>query len=130
MINQIDFFGKEARFHHIGMAVKSIRGLCSECQIFKDETQNVHVAFITLNGIQIELIEPVNEISPVFQSLRKGIKLLHLCYEVPDLEKAIKESRKDGFHCISKPVPATAFDNRKIVWLYSREWGLIELVEK
>ena len=33
-------------------------------------------------------------------------------------------------HKISKPVPAVAFDNRKIVWLYNINLGLVELLER
>ena len=125
-----NFFGIEAKFHHIGIAVHSIKDVSPESKIFIDNTQNVSVAFVSLNGVNVELIEPLNEASPINQSLKKGVKIVHICYEVVDIEQTLEECRTHGFHCIAKPVPATAFEDRRIGWVYSRQYGLIELVEK
>lgn len=127
---ELDFFGEGAEFHHIGIAVKSIRDLKEVGEITNDPIQKVSVAFVTLNGVPIEIIEPSDDDSPVLNSLKKGIKILHLCYSVPDIQLAISESRKHGFHCLHQPVPAAAFDNSNIAWIYSNEYGLIELLEK
>ncbi len=124
------FFGKEARFHHIGMAVESIRAINPACEIFVEKTQRVSLAFIHLNGIRIELLEPWGDNSPIAKSLREGVKLLHLCYEVPDLQAALGICSLAGFHRISTPVPAPVFDNRRIVWVFSKQYGLFELVER
>lgn len=130
MIPELNFFGGEAKFHHIGIAVNSIRTVNPECEIFTDKIQKVSVAFVSLNGIKTELIEPLNENSPVNQSLKKGVKLVHVCYEVSDLEKTLQECRQHGFHCVAKPVSATAFNDRKIAWVYSKYYGLFELLER
>ena len=124
------FFGKEARFHHIGMAVKSIEEVCPGCKPFAEQTQRVSLAFIDLNGIRVELLEPLGDASPIAKNLRDGVKLLHLCYEVADLEEAVELSRSAGFHRLTRPVPAPVFDNRRIVWVFSKEFGLFELVER
>jgi methylmalonyl-CoA/ethylmalonyl-CoA epimerase len=101
----------------------------SDLEVVSDETQNVTVGFVEINGVRIELIEPLGENSPVDASLEKGQRLVHLCYAVPDIEAAIENSWQFGFHCIQKPVPATAFGDNNIAWLFSRTYGLIELVE-
>ncbi len=124
------FFGKEASFHHIGLAVKSIREVNPACEIFVEKTQRVSLAFIQLNGITIELLEPFGDNSPIARSVREGVRLLHLCYEVPDLEAALELCRPAGFHQISRPVPAPVFKNRRIVWVFSKHYGLFELVER
>ncbi|MDR4484792.1 MAG: VOC family protein [Nitrospirales bacterium] len=127
----LDLFGSDATFHHIGLAVVSIRkAVPGDVTIVTDETQRVSVAFIELNGISIELIEPFGEKSPVSASLTQGQRLVHLCFSVSDIEAAIVQARKHDVHCIAKPVPATAFGNRKIAWLFSRTYGTIELVER
>lgn len=126
---QFNFFGENARFHHIGMAVRSIEALSPLSEIITDPNQKVSVTFVLINGLLIELIEPYGDNSPVTQSLQKGTKLIHLCYEVNDLEATIKCCRKNGFHCISPPVPAVAFNRRKIAWLYSNQYGLFELLD-
>jgi methylmalonyl-CoA/ethylmalonyl-CoA epimerase len=130
-ILELDVFGKGAEFDHIGVAVKKIReGQLKDLDIVSDDTQNVTVGFVEINGVRIELIEPLGENSPVDASLEKGQRLVHLCYAVPDIEAAIEHSREFGFHCIQKPVPATAFGDNHIAWLFSRTYGLVELVER
>lgn len=128
-IKRLHFFGENARFHHIGLAVKSIKQVSPSSEIIVDSVQKVFLAFVSVSGVKIELLEPLGENSPISESLKKNIKLLHICYSVPELETAIKECRKYGFHCIAQPVPATAFNNQKIAWVYSTEYGLFELLE-
>lgn len=123
-------FGDEAVFDHVGLAVRSIDSVgAAGLQPVNDPKQSVNVAFVDLHGLKIELVEPAGENNPVSASLERGQKLLHLCFRVPDLERAIEEARHWGFHCIWKPVPAIAFENRPIVWLFSQVYGLVELVE-
>jgi methylmalonyl-CoA/ethylmalonyl-CoA epimerase len=124
------FFGEGARFHHIGMAVDSIRAICPDCEIFAEETQRVSLAFVQLNGITVELLEPRGENSPIARNLDKGVKLLHLCYEVPDLEATLDLCREAGFHRLGPPVPTHVFDGRRLVWVYSKQFGLFELAER
>jgi len=127
---ECEFFGKEAKLHHIGLAVKSIEEVCPACKPFAEQTQKVSLAFVELNGVRIELLEPLGETSPIAKSLQDGVKLLHLCYEVADLEEAVEQSRAAGFHRLTRPVPAPIFENRRIVWTFSKEFGLFELVER
>ena len=127
---EVNLFGEGAIFDHIGLAVKSIREVMGEnSKIVADDTQRVSVAFIETHGIKLELIEMLGENSPITASQEKGQKLVHLCFRVPEIALAVEIGRKNGFHCIAKPVPAKAFENRKIAWLFSRTYGLIELLE-
>lgn len=127
---ECNFFGEGARFHHIGLAVESIQAICPSAEIFVEETQRVSLAFIQFNGITVELLESDGENSPIRRSLREGVKLLHLCYETPDLEKALETCRLAGFHRLGPPVPAPLFDGRRLVWVFSKQFGLFELVER
>lgn len=124
------FFGKEARFHHIGLAVKSIRAVSPSSEVFVEPRQRVSLAFILLNGIRIELLEPFGDKSPIARSLHEGVKLLHLCYEVPDLEAAVELCRPAGFHRLGPPVPTAVFVDRRVVWVFSKQYGLFELLER
>jgi methylmalonyl-CoA/ethylmalonyl-CoA epimerase len=123
------FFGEEARFHHVGLAVSSIREVCSECEVVVERTQGVRLGFVNLSGVTLELLEPLDEGSPIARSLREGVKLLHLCYEVPHLETALRHCEEAGFHRISQPVLTRALGNRRVVWLFSKHYGLVELLE-
>lgn len=129
MIVNLDFFGPKARFHHIGMAVRSIEGAVPGLDVVEDPTQRVRVAFIQVAGMTIELIEPASKNSPIDGSLEKGRKLLHFCVEVPSLDGALKHCAPYGFRKMSQATPAAAFEMRKIIWVYSIDFGLVELVE-
>jgi hypothetical protein len=127
----LDLFGSDAAFHHVGLAVRSIsESVGQDASIVHDETQQVSVAFVDLNGVCVELIEPAAERSPVSGNLQQRQPLAHLCFEVADLAEAITASRAAGFHKVARPTPARAFDNRQIAWIYSRTYGLVELLER
>jgi len=129
MLKQLQFFGPSARLHHVGIAVSSIEDAIPGLQSVEDPIQQVRVAFADLAGLTIELIEPVNEQSPIDQSLKKGVKLLHICVEVPSLDTALKFGAENGFRKISSIQPAVAFEMRKIVWVFNAVFGLVELLE-
>lgn len=129
-MREFNFFGEEATFHHLGVGVRSIKDVSPSSEVVTDPVQNVSVAFLCMNGVPLELVEPHGDHSPISESLEKGRKLHHICYTVPDVEGVIKKCRKHGFHCIRRPVPAVAFDNRRIAWVYSKQYGLVELLEK
>ncbi|MCC7009039.1 MAG: VOC family protein [Acidobacteria bacterium] len=119
-----------AVFDHVGMAVRSIRDLADEnTAVIEDPVQRVSVAFVDWGGVRIELIEPLGSASPIDNSLTKGQVLVHLCFRVPDLDRALSQARRAGLVQLARPVPAPAFDGRRIAWLFSRAAGLIELVE-
>ena len=130
------------RFHHVGYAVDSIEKYLEDymvplfapvsvSQTWADQTQQVSVCFVEMQGgTVIELVEPLGPDSPVndvIGSTRGGI--YHLCYEVDDLDATILSFRKKRCMPLGAPVPAVAFDNRRIVLLLTPQRDLIELVE-
>lgn len=125
-----NFFGPGAALHHVGLAVRSIRDTCAECEATLEPSQRVHLAFVSLNGLTVELVEPAGENSPVAKILQGGGKLLHLCFVVPDLEAALRHCRQEGFHRISAPQRVGVFDQRRIAWVFSKYYGLFELLEQ
>lgn len=127
--NVKNFFGEHAVFEHAGIAVRSISDAAQGVQKTEDPVQRVNVAFISINNFRIELIEPLTENSPITNILDKGQSLYHLCFRVPDIKEALETARKHGFHCIARPVPAKAFNDKKIAWVFSKIYGLFELIE-
>ena len=127
--NVKNFFGEHAEFEHAGIAVRSISDTAEGVEITEDPIQRVNVAFIYINDLKVELIEPLAEKSPITNILKKGQSLYHLCFRVPDINNALETARKHGFHCIARPVPAKAFNEKKIAWVFSKTYGLFELVE-
>ena len=125
----IDIFKENCKFHHIGLSVKSISSLFPKTKPVIDTIQKVKVAFIKLQGTTIELLEPLDEKSPIYNNLKNNNKLCHICFEVSDINNAIKNGQKEGFHVIQKPVPAVALGNRKICFLFHRDYHIVELLQ-
>ena len=127
--------------HHLGFVVGSIDQTVAsfahsvngswDGEIFHDPIQRVKVTFVSMPGtnVQMELVEPVGEESPVRAFLEKGGGLHHLCYEVDDCEQTIIAVRKRGAMIVKRPKPAVAFQGRKIAWVLTSEKLLVELLE-
>jgi methylmalonyl-CoA/ethylmalonyl-CoA epimerase len=124
----VNFFGDGAEFDHVGVAVKAIDPAVAGTKI-EDPVQRVRVAFITVNGLPTELIEPTEPSSPVSGMLARGTTMYHLCFRVPELAAALEIAGRMGFRMVAEPVKAAAFNNRKIVWVFSPVYGLFELLE-
>jgi methylmalonyl-CoA/ethylmalonyl-CoA epimerase len=131
-----------AKLHHIGFVVSSIeesaeslaRSLSAKWdgRIVFDPLQGVRVTFLTgahHNDSQIELVEPGSPNSPVSQFLSRGGGLHHLCYEVDDLESHLSFCKSVGTKVIRPPVPAVAFEGRRIAWALTRKRLLVEYLE-
>lgn len=128
--------------HHIGFVVAEIESSIQSFRtslggrwnrlIYEDPKQKVKVAFLTTSPSEarIELVEPANDDSPVTKFLReRGGGLHHLCYEVGDLEQALATFKSRGAVIAKRPLPAVAFDDRRIAWIVTAEKLLIELLE-
>ena len=105
---------KLGRLNHIGVATPSIadsiahyRDVMGATDIeepFDLPAQGVKVCFVNtptdsgMNGTQIELIEPFDESSPINGFLAKNPAggQHHICFEVPDIEKAREEFEAKG----------------------------------
>jgi methylmalonyl-CoA/ethylmalonyl-CoA epimerase len=134
---------EDARFHHIGFVVSSIEltiesferslGAAWDGKIFEDPLQGVKVAFLSTGSgdVEIELVEPAGEGSPVSRFLSKsGGGLHHLCYMVDNLDLHLSEMRRLRATIVRKPQPAVAFAGRRIAWVITAEKLLLEFIER
>lgn len=100
---------------------------------FDDPIQKVTVNFLTTapsDIAEIELIAPLTEDSPIRSMLKKNSGgAYHLCFETNDIDKALEHAVKNGCMIVSQPVPAVAFQGRRIAWIYTSARQLFELVE-
>jgi methylmalonyl-CoA/ethylmalonyl-CoA epimerase len=130
-------------FHHIGFVVASIhtsvQGFLDSLEaewdgtIFHDPNQAVRVTFLrSKHGTNpvLELVEPAGENSPVIPFLKRGGGLHHLCYEIDNLEDQLVLSRAHGGLVVRPPLPAVAFEGRRIAWVYSKNKLLLEFLER
>jgi len=129
--------------HHIGYVVPSVVNKAEELkskfnnnlsasEIIVDPIQKVKIILLESENLFIELIEPINESSPVFNILRnRGSHLNHLCLEVESIPETIKSltTGKDRWLPISPISPAIAFNNRNVAFLISRDNVVWELLE-
>ena len=129
------------RFKHLGVAVpdlgkalpvyQDILGYRLTSGPFEDPIQKVSVCFVAPlgEGPELELISALTPDSPVRKILSGGGGAYHLCYEATHFDDAMAELSGKGCVIVSDPVPAVAFDGRRIVWLYTPTRQLLELVE-
>ena len=135
-----DTINNKYNIHHIGIVTNNTR---NSFQIFKelgynstgviyDELQNVSIELLNnQSNLLIELVQPLNEKSPVYNFYKKnGVCSNHICYEVEDINYAISDLKNKKFICLFTPVPAIAFQNRLITYVFHKNTGLIELLEK
>jgi methylmalonyl-CoA/ethylmalonyl-CoA epimerase len=128
-------------FHHLGVAVPELEqsipvyrdqfGYELVSGPFDDPIQKVSVCFLSRGGedMMIELVAPLGSDSPVNRTLKKGGGAYHVCYEVPDIQAAIKHLVGQGAMLLSGPVPAVAFNLREIAWLMAQPNLLVELLQ-
>ena len=128
---------------HVGVAVPSLDPATESLSTlfgykvvsgpFEDPIQKVAVNFLAKSDsdiVEIELIAPISEGSPIRSMLKKhGGGAYHLCFETCDIEAALTHARKNGCIIVSEPVPAVAFQGRRIAWIYTPSHQLFELVE-
>jgi methylmalonyl-CoA/ethylmalonyl-CoA epimerase len=100
---------------------------------FDDPIQKVAVSFLATSDhdtAEIELIAPLTEDSPIRAMLTKGGGgAYHLCFETNDIEAALIHAKNNGCILVSGPVPAVAFQGRRIAWIYTPTRQLFEIVE-
>ena len=128
------------KIHHIGYAVKNIEDSLNEFKKLGyktienkivDNQRNVMIQFVRNGDYLIELVAPLNKESPVTSLLGKqGNSPYHICYKTNNLEKEINDLGNNGFVVISNLLKAPAINNKKVIFLYKKEIGLIELVEE
>jgi len=81
--------------------------------------QKVNVVFLSKEGsLDIKLIEPSDAESPLWDFVRKGGGLHHLCFKVPDVTTVCADLAGKGARVIAQPAPGEAFDDHLIAFLY------------
>ena len=126
------------RVAHIGIAVTSIDAALG---FYRDvlglepgrpETvDGATIVAVPLGDVQIELLEPRDPRGPVAKFLaRRGPGIHHVCYRVPDLDRALERCRAAGFRLIDD-VPRIGAGGRRIAFLHPKTTAgiLLELTE-
>lgn len=125
--------------HHVGYLVKKLDkarasfealGYIAEGEVAYDEIRDIDILFMINGDYRIELVMPKSENSVVNDLLKKnGSGPYHICYHCEDIEASMEEMRSKGFVPAGDIQPAPAIDGRRVVFMFSRTMGIIELVE-
>jgi len=99
-----------ARVAHVGIAVPSIaHALAFYRDILglepgpPESADGATIVGVTLGDVRIELLEPRDPASPVAKFLaRRGPGIHHICYRVPDLDRALERCRAAGYRLIDE----------------------------
>jgi methylmalonyl-CoA/ethylmalonyl-CoA epimerase len=126
---------------HIGIAVKSVEealpfytqtlGL-SLLQIEEVESQKVKVAFIDGGNVKLELLEPMDEASPVASFIAKrGEGIHHVAFGVDGIQERIEELKAKGINMINeRPKPGAGGAQVAFMHPKSAHGVLYELCDK
>ncbi len=127
------------KFHHIGYASNSLvrdreffkrLGYTQEGLDFKDPEQGIIGCFLQGPGPRIELLENLPDSDTLTPWLNTGVKMYHLAYQVEDLDKAIIWARGQRGRMTAAPVPAVAFEGRRICFFAFRQGPMLEFIEQ
>ena len=131
------------RLNHIGVATPSIeksvamyRDMLGATKIgekFQMPEQGVWVCFVDLPNSQIELIEPIDDTSPIAGFLAKNPKggQHHVCFEVADIHAAVAEMRAKGVTILGTGEPRIGAHGTLIFFVHPKDMGgqLTEIME-
>jgi methylmalonyl-CoA/ethylmalonyl-CoA epimerase len=118
------------KINHVGLAVPDIEAFLRKAMplyegfsrgpMILNERQKVRELFLTDGATTIELLEPRGEGSPLRAFLNRNPAggLIHLAFEVTDLDAAIARVTAAGGRLVVGPVPDMAFNERRIAFVY------------
>ncbi|HKW40149.1 MAG TPA: methylmalonyl-CoA epimerase [Gemmatimonadales bacterium] len=127
-----------ARVAHIGIAVPSIdaalpfyREVLGVEPGAPETADGATIVALALGDVQVELLEPRDPAGPVARFLAKrGPGIHHVCYRVPDLDRALGRCRAAGYRLVDQ-VPRRGAGGRRIAFLHPSATAgiLLELTE-
>jgi methylmalonyl-CoA/ethylmalonyl-CoA epimerase len=125
---------------HLAIAVRNVEQAADRlCTLFgysrhtdkvTNTRQDVNVLFLKKNGsLALKLIEPASDGSPLWDFVRKGGGLHHICFKAADVEAACMELTAKGARLLSPPQPGEAFDDELIAFLYAGLGLNVEVID-
>ena len=137
-----EFYSNIGRLNHIAIAVPNIIIASNMWEkalganVSKPQTlpeHGVKVVFIESPNTKVELLEPLNENSPISKFLLKNPNggMHHICYEVRDLKSASKKLKEVGATILGDGNPKIGAHGNPVIFLQPSDFSgtLIELEE-
>jgi methylmalonyl-CoA/ethylmalonyl-CoA epimerase len=129
------------KIEHIGIAVADMEQAVKtyeqllQTPCYKKEqvaSEGVETAFFQLADSKIELLEAMNEDSPIAKFIhKKGEGIHHIAFEVEDIEAEMKRLSALGFQVLNEQ-PKRGADNKLVCFLHpkSAHGVLVELCQE
>jgi methylmalonyl-CoA/ethylmalonyl-CoA epimerase len=127
--------------NHVGLAVPSIErflnrnelllGALDRGPLIHNDRQRVRELTVSDGHTSVELIEPLDERSPISGFLQRnpGGGLVHVAFEVDDLDQMLAELTARGARVVVPPTPDIAFGERRIAFVVL-DRQVTELIER
>lgn len=114
---------------HVCIAVRSIDAAAGRlCELLgytrktgkvTNTRHRVNVQFLGKSGsLDIKLIEPADSDSSLWEFIKKGGGLHHLCFKAADVSQECEVLAEKGVRILSQPAPGEAFDDNLIAFCY------------
>ncbi len=127
-----------ARVAHVGIAVPSIatalpfyRDILGLVPGTPETADGATIVSLPAGDVRVELLEPFDPASPVARFLaRRGPGIHHICYRVPDLDRALEQCRAAGYRLVDE-TPRRGAGGRRIAFIHPTATAgiLLELTE-
>ena len=126
------------KFHHIGYLTTNLNNSIKEFKkinykkkgnLINDKNLLVKIQFIFNSNNIIELVKPYKKNYSLLKIFKNKNYAYHFAYKVKNLKTSIKKLKKNNFKIIVNPVPAKAFNNKKVAFLKMKNGFIIELIE-
>lgn len=129
------------RFDHLGVVVKTLDKARGQLALLLAVTEWTPPLEDTVNGVRLqfgrdpagvvyELLEPLDEASPLFPALSNGKAILnHVAYRTADLAEGARHLARAGAARVGEPRPAIAYGGRPIQFFVTPMRFVIELIE-
>ena len=116
------------KIDHIGIAVKSLDealkfyALAGIAPSHTEEvpSQKVKTAFLSVDNVHLELLEPTSEDSPIAKHLEKrGPGIHHIAYEVDDIAAELEKLKAGGVQLINES-PVDGAHNMLVAFIHPK----------
>ncbi len=133
---------KSKRINHIAIAVPNVEKAAknwekalgvkkSKVSILNEH--GVKVIFLKFSNLKIELIEPIDNNSPIYKFLERNPNggMHHICFEVNDLQKSINYLNEHQIGILGDKKPRNGAHDKPVIFLHPKDISgtLVELEE-
>ena len=133
---------KNKKINHIAIAVPDVKEAALKWQqalnmkkseIIILEEHGVKVVFLEFSNLKIELLEPLNNKSPISKFLEKNPKggMHHICFEVEKITETINSLKDKNINILGDGNPKIGAHDKPVVFLHPNDLSgtLVELEE-